>query len=119
MEIAVNETNKTLRKRMQNIWLEKTGGSYAKLELLSQIEQETFQKWLRGSRKVPRIELAKFVIGLSLDRETADELFSLQSQPLDCDNDRFDFIVACAIRDKDDIEQFGKDVFTYCKFRLF
>lgn len=119
MKVAVNETNKALSKLMQNLWLKKTGGSYPKLELLSQIEEITFQKWLSGARKIERSDLAKFVIGLSLDRETADELFALQSHSLDYENNRFDFIVACAIRDKDDIEQFAKDVFTYCKFQLF
>jgi hypothetical protein len=41
-------------------------------------------------------------------------LFALQSNALDCKNNRFDYIVACAIKDKDDIEQFGNDIEKYC-----
>lgn len=116
---AGDEKNIALRKRVQSLWFEKTGGSYEKLEYLCQIKQNTFQKWMNGSRNMKRSELAKFVIGLSLYIEVADELFALQSHPLDCDGNRFDFITACAIRDRDDIEQFGKDVFAYCKQSIF
>ena len=119
LKMPADEKNKTLRQRIRTLWFEEAEGSYDKLEYLSQIKQNTFQKWINGSRNVKRSELAKFVIGLSLDIETANELFALRSHPLDCDGNRFDYIVACAIRDKDDIGQFGEDVYTYCNLQLF
>lgn len=108
-----------LRQRILKLWYEKAEGSYAKLEVETQILEDTFRKWLKGSRNMKRSNLAKFIVGFSLDIETADELFALHDHPLDCDGDRFDFIVACAIRDKDDIEQFGNDVLAYCNLQLF
>ena len=115
---AANKKNVALQKSLQNIWHKKAGGSYEKLESLCQIKQNTFQTWMNGRRNISRSELAKFVIGLTLDRKTADELFALQGHPLD-EKDIFDFIIICAIRDNDDIAQFGKDVLIFCNQRLF
>lgn len=108
-----------LRKLILKLWYEKADGSYAKLEVKTQILEDTFRRWLKGTRKMKRSNLAKLIVGLSVDLETANELFALQNHPLDCDGDRFDFITACAIRDKDDIEQFGNDVLAYCNLQLF
>ena len=54
-----------LRKKVQDLFFEKAEGSYVKLEYLAQIRQNTFQKWMNGSRNISRKELAKFVVGLS------------------------------------------------------
>jgi hypothetical protein len=114
-----NEKTITLRKKVQSLFFDKIEGSYAKLEYLAQIKQNTFQKWMNGSRNISRKELAKFVVGLSVDIELADELFVLYGHALNCDNNRFDCVVANAIKDKDDIAQFGEDVETYCNMSLF
>ena len=113
------EKSITLRKRLSTLYHEKAEGSYIKLEVKTQIKQNTFQKWMNGSRNVSRKELAKFAVGLALDMEIVDELFRMIGHSLDYENNRFDFIVACAIRDKDDIEQFGNDVEKYCGISIF
>jgi len=121
MRSRPSDTEKSimLRKRLGNLWHEKTGGSYPKLEYLTLIKQNTFQSWSSGKRKPSRLELAKFVVGLSVDIDTADELFSLQDHSLDCMSNRFDYIVACAIKDRDDIEQFGNDLQKHCGLSIF
>lgn len=103
-----------LRKKVQSLFFEKIGGNYAKLDVLAQVKQNTFQKWMNGSTTIGRVNLAKFLVGLGIDIDSADELFSLQSHPLNCSGDRFDHIVAKALKDKDEIENFADSVMTYC-----
>jgi len=116
---ADSEKSIELRRRLGRLWHEKTGGSYPKLESLTLIKQNTFQTWSSGRRRTSRLELAKFVVGLSIDIDTADELFALQDHALDCVNNRFDYIVASAIKDRDDIEQFGNDLQKYCGLSIY
>ena len=107
-----------LRQKLASLFHEKADGSYGKLEADTYIRQNTMQTWLSGKRKANRISLALFVVGLRVDYETANNLFSLQSHPLN-NNNRFDYILICALRDGDDIEQFGNDVMEYCKVDIF
>jgi hypothetical protein len=109
-----DENNTKSRQIIAMLFHEKTNGSYIKLEALTQIKQDTFRRWLKGTRIGSRISLAKFTVGLGVDIGIAEELFRLSGHPLDCENNRLDFITACAIRDKDDIEQFGNDIKKYC-----
>jgi hypothetical protein len=81
-------------------------------------KEDTFRRWLNGKRFPKREALAKFVVGLGLDIVTAKELFALHSSPLDPTNNRLDYIIALAIRDKDDIGQFAEDVEKYCDLSI-
>ena len=113
-----DEKHIKLRQKLASLFHEKADGSYSKLEADTYIRQNTMQTWLSGKRKAGREKLALFVIGLKVDLETADELFSLQSHPLNMNN-RFDYIVACALKDGDDKEQFGDDIMGYCNIDIF
>ena len=114
-----SEKSIKLRKNLQKLFFEKAEGSYVKLEIMTQIKEDTFRRWAKGTREIKRINLAKFIVGLGIGIETAEELFCLSGHALDCKNNRFDFIVAYAINNKDDIEQFGKDVKKYCDIDIF
>jgi hypothetical protein len=81
---------------------------------MTQIKQDTFRRWMKGTRNVSKKELVKFVVGLGVEIEITKKLFYLNGHPLNYEKNRLDFIVVCAIRDKDDIEQFGNDVKKYC-----
>lgn len=71
-----------------------------------QIPPETFKSVLKERRGVSRELLAKLVVGLEIDLETAEMLFSLQSHPLQISSSRGDAIIASAIKNKDKIETF-------------
>jgi hypothetical protein len=109
-----DENNTILRQIILKLFHEKTSGSYVKLEAMTQIKQDTFRRWMKGARNPSKKELAKFVVGLGIEIEITEKLFCLNGHPLNCKENRLDFIVACAIKDKDDIEQFGNDVKKYC-----
>ena len=109
-----HQKNIELRKKISMLFHDGcTKGSYEKIELKAQIKRNTFQKWLSGNRKISRGMLAKFVVGLELDVEAANELFALHSHGLDPQNNRFDCIIAATLNDGDDIEIFEEEVKKY------
>lgn len=103
-----------LRARLQDIFTDKARNSYAELEDSCEITESLFRKLLNGSRVIHKNVLARFIVGLKLDRALADELFYLLGEPLD-DNEVFDHITICAIRDKDDIHHYLDELKTYWK----
>lgn len=88
-------------------------GSYDKLNIKTRLNPETFRKCinLRNDRKVSREMLAKFVVGLQLDLEQADKLFTLQSYPLDTAHVLLDAVVVHCLEEHLDINDF----FDTCK----
>jgi hypothetical protein len=47
-----SEKNIELRKRLSTLYHEKAEGSYIKLEVKTQIKQNTFQKWIARLKKL-------------------------------------------------------------------
>jgi predicted methyltransferase len=82
-----------------------------------QIPEDTMRKILNGRCAISRHFLAKFTIGLKIDKEKADKLFELHSGELNPTN-RFDYIVMCALRDGDEFDDFYEDVKKYCEIDL-
>lgn len=70
------------------------------------IPPETFKSIIKYRRGVSRELLAKLVVGLEVDLDTAEILFSLQSHPLQTKSNRGDAIIASAIKNKDTIKVF-------------
>lgn len=103
-----------LRRLLSSVFHQKLDGNYEYLETRCDIKRDTFQKVLRanGGRGMSRTMLAKFVVGAGLDESTADELFLCQGTGLDR-RSRFDYILMCAIHDKDDIVTFNQDLIKY------
>lgn len=88
--------------------------NYAMLENQCDIKKDTFQKIVRerNGRGISRTMLAKFVVGAKVDMDTADQMFLNFGESLDARN-RFDYILMCALRDKDDIDVFNNDLMKY------
>jgi len=115
-EEDLNKT--TLRRKLADLFFMKAEGDFERLEITTYIKQDTARKWFNGKNRVSRRGLAKFVVGLKIDIDTADELFSLQGHPISLRN-RFDYIVACSVKNGDGIEDFYDDVLKYCSIDIF
>lgn len=94
-------------------------GKYDNLYVKTNINPETLRKYinLRNKRKISREMLAKFVVGLKLKFEKADELFTLHSYPLDAAHVLLDAVVVHCLEEHLDIngffdtcEQVGLDI---------
>jgi len=109
-----DSTNKiTLRRKLSNLFFDTTGGNFERLEMETYIKQDTARKWFNGKNRISRKGLAKFIVGLKIDIDTANELFCLQGHPINLQN-RFEYIIACAIKNGDSIDDFYDDVLKYC-----
>lgn len=80
--------------------------TYKVMQQKTTIPQETLRKYisLGNQKKITRVMLAKFVVGLQLDYDEANELFALQSYPLDADSVLLDAVVAHCISEHLDID---------------
>ena len=83
-------------------------GTYDNLYVKTNINPETLRKYLnlRNKRKISREMLAKFVVGLQLKFEKANELFTLHSYPLDASNVLLDAVVVHCLEEHLDIYGF-------------
>ena len=72
---------------------------------------------ITGKYNITRNFLAKFVVGLKLGIEEANELFYLESGKLNLTNS-FDYIIYHALEDKDLIDFFIEEVEKYTKIKL-
>lgn len=101
-----------LKIRISDLIRERCGG-YSRLYVKTNINESTMKKYvsLSAKRNISREMLAKFVIGLSLSVEEADELFSLLSYPLDASATRLDAVVVHCLENGLDIHGF----FDTCK----
>ena len=102
-----------LGKKISMLFHDRVKGNYTEFEARTYIKKNTLQKWMSGIRNIKRESLAKFVVGLSLDVKTADELFLLQSHRLDPENNRFDCLIAASLNDNDAIDVFEEEVKKY------
>ena len=104
-----------LRKRLDYIFHTVLKGNYNLLYEDCDLNETTFRKFIKGSRRLSKTNLVKFIIGTGLDQVIAEELLSMNETPFDYDN-RFDCIVACAIRDGDSIDMLHQELVLYgCK----
>lgn len=101
-----------LKIKISDLIREKCGG-YNSLYVKTNINPETMKKILRLNlkRNIKREMLAKFVVGIGLSLEEAQELFSLLSYPLDASTTRLDAVVVHCIEKRLDIHGF----FDTCK----
>ena len=104
------ENNSELRIMLVNLFFEKADGDYHMLYRKTYINDSTFRKCQKGTLRISRIVLTKFVVGLCIEPDTARELYRILGQPLDLKHNRFDYIVALALRDKDTIDQFDDEL---------
>lgn len=108
------EAKRELRIMLTTLFALNLNQNYAQLESRCDIKPDTFQKIIRkrNPKGISRTMLAKFVVGAKVDIKTADTLFLYLGHGLD-DRNRFDYILMCALRDKDDIEIFNDDLMKY------
>lgn len=101
-----------LRIKISDFIREKCGG-YPGLYVRTNINPSTMKKYVSPSakRNIPRVMLAKLVVGLGLSLEEANEMFSLLSYPLDISATRLDAVVVHCIENGLDIHGF----FDTCK----
>lgn len=123
----INENNTELREAIRNIMWEKSDeyrnknnikiSDYDFIETYCRIPGDTIKKAINGRYKITRRFLAKFTIGLKLDIESANFLFTKHSGELNLTND-FDYIVYHALKSKDSIDAFIDEVEIYLKINL-
>ena len=70
---------------------------------------DTFKKIMCGQRKITRKLLYKFVVGLGMTVDEANEYFILCGGPLNPQYNPEDYICAKALIDKDSIHQLVAD----------
>lgn len=116
-----------LREKIRDIIWDKTDeyelkhktklSKYRVLEINCRIPSDTAKKAITGKYNITRNFLAKFVVGLKLGIEEANELFYLESGKLNLTNS-FDYIIYHALEDKDLIDFFIEEVEKYTKIKL-
>lgn len=101
-------------KKMQDLKVELDRILYSKnlsnaaFESRTNIKMNSFRKTLNGGerRRIQRVTVAKFAVGLKLSLDAADELFALESQPLAPDKVLLDAVVVHCINEHHDIDEF-------------
>lgn len=121
-----NNDHTALRENIRDIMWDKSDeyrldnddktSDYNIIEICCRIPTDTM-KALNGKYKLTRNFLAKFTVGLKLDLDIANSLFSLHSGELNLTND-FDYIVYHALKTKDDINHFTEEVYEYLEIKL-
>lgn len=96
-----------LRIKMSDL-VAKRCKTFAEASIQTQINAETLRKYVsyNQKRKISRIMLAKFVLGLNLSQKDADELFRLQEHPLDPENVLLDAVVIHCLEEGGGIDGF-------------
>lgn len=96
-----------LKIKMGDLIREKCGG-YPGLYVKTNINPSTMKKYLnlKKKRNISREMMAKFVVGLGLSLEEANEMFYLLSHPLDVSTTRLDAVVVHCIENGLDIYGF-------------
>lgn len=96
-----------LKIKISDLIREKCGG-YPGLYVKTNINPATMKKYVSPSanRNIPREMLAKFVVGVGLSLEEANEMFSLLSYPLDVSATRLDAVVVHCLENGLDIYGF-------------
>jgi hypothetical protein len=98
-----------LRELIIELFEEKLGGSYVKIQEYCDIGRTAFSKYIHGKNGISKVALTKIAIGLKLSQEEYEHLLALNSTPFDYDC-RFDFIAACELREHDELETFYEDL---------
>lgn len=100
-----------LKIRLYDLFYEKLGRSYTKLETQCDIKTDTFQKIVRlkKGRNVTYQILAKFCIGANLSKEEAIELFSLLGHHLN-EKNRCDYILLHELCNRGTLEDYDADM---------
>lgn len=121
------DNNAVLREQIKRFMWDKSetyrfenkvkSGDYIIIENLCSIPTDTMKKALNGKYKITRNFLAKFVVGLKLNMEEANELFELHSWRLS-ERNSFDFIVIHALNTKDSIYDFMEEVYEFLEIKL-
>lgn len=109
-----NDDISELKNKLTDIFVDKFKESYAMVEALCDISEESFRKFIRFSSKrvIPFVPLAKFCIGASLTPDDAIELFALSGHPLNRKR-KFDYILLCELENKDDLTGFDKTLIEF------
>lgn len=96
-----------LKIKISDLIREKCNG-YNNLYVKTNINPETMKKNIRLNlkRNIKREQLAKFVVGIGLSLDEANELFSLLGHPLNASTTRLDAVVVHCIENKLDIHGF-------------
>lgn len=91
--------------------------AYDEIEEKCQISTSTLKNTINGKIKPTRNFLYKFVVGLQLSLDLANEFFDLCDGKLqeDC---KADYITIKALEDKDDIYRFIEDFQKYTKLKI-
>ena len=103
----------------QKLTKETTGKFKSKENLLEDecdIRYNTYKKSM-GRKQLSRFALAKFIIGLSLSLDKANELFRLHSGELNDTND-LDYITIHALKDGDRVDSFIEEVKKYTNINV-
>ena len=105
------------KKQFQDEHNLKVYPAYDKLEELCQISVTTMKKTISGTQKISRNFLYKFVVGLHMSGEEANEYFALCGGELNLKKPA-DFICYRALEDGDSIFQFIEDFEHYTGLKI-
>ena len=105
----------TLRCRLAELFYEKFGESYAKVERQCDIRPDTFSRYLKYKKGnlISYDKLAKFCVGAELTVEETKELFNLRGFPLN-PSKKADYILLCEIANHGDVSDYIDDMKKYC-----
>ncbi len=116
-----------LREKLRDIMYEKNEiyrsernintGDFPLVETRCAIPVDSMKKIISGRYKLSREVLAKFVVGMNLNIEEANNLFGLHSFPL-YERNAFDFIVIHALKTKDTVHEFMDEVYEFLGKKL-
>lgn len=101
----------TLRRRLSELFALRLNSNYSRLEAECDIKRNTFQKMLRNGngRNITYPMLAKFCVGAQLSMSEAIDLFLMMGYELS-ENNRYDYILLCELKNGGDIVEFDKDL---------
>lgn len=103
---SAEENFATLRTKIIEIFTKRYGKNFANFESSCSISEAIMRKYIKGTRKITRVALAKFCIGTRLTLEQSAELFTLQGHSLEPATQQFDALVVDALKTGDDINIF-------------
>ena len=98
-----------LRKKFIRIVADAYRNDFRKLDASCDISEASMRKYIRGTRKITRLAVAKLCVGTSLPLEQSMELFRLQGHSLEPENFLFDALVVDNLKHAEGIGVFYEE----------
>lgn len=116
MESSINKHNTDVQKKIADIcfkYAKNTNNMPLHIGMKCNLSESIVRQVLNGKKKITMEFLGRLCVGLKLSVEESKELFEVYGIPLNFDRSYFDAITICAIRDKDDIEDYEDELKRY------